>query len=78
MGLRKEYPGYPVSLCIGNYTADILPSRPDGQFWYMVVQPVHSREIVAIDRFGSYEAARDAAYNVLAEMNGGPKLVPKP
>ncbi len=78
VGLRKEHPSTPVSLCIGNYTADILPSRPDGQFWFLVVQPVHSREIVAIDRFDSYEGARDAAYDILAQMNGGPKLLPKP
>ncbi len=77
MGLRKQYPSNPVSLCIGNYTDDILPSKTGAQFWFMVVQPVDSREIIAIDRFDSYEAARDAAYDVLAELNG-PKLVRKP
>ena len=50
------------------YTAEVLLSSPDGQFWYYIVQPVGSSDIVSLERFDSYEEARDAAVVVLHRL----------
>lgn len=63
---------------IGIYFAELLPSkRRDDSGWYVIVQPQNSGEIVAIDRYPTYEAAKDAAIHALELMNeaGGEGLI---
>ncbi len=47
------------------YIAEVLQSSSSDPFWYYIVQLKGSREIVAIDRCGSYVEAREAALQVL-------------
>ena len=51
------------------YTADILQSRGEDRFWYYVIQPTGSREIVAIERRDSYTEAREAALKALEKLD---------
>lgn len=56
---------------IGEYTAELLPSKIAGDStWYVVVQPRNSRDIIAIDRYPSFADARDAAFKALERLNG--------
>lgn len=54
---------------VGNYIADVLKANTVEDGWYVVVQPRHSRDIVAIDRFPTYEQARDAVMKTLEQLN---------
>lgn len=55
---------------IGEYTAELLRSKTAGDAtWYVVVQPRYSREIIAIDRYLSFEDARSAAFHALEELD---------
>ena len=59
-----------VEFQFGNYTAYLLPSKAAGDTcWYVVVQPRYSRDIVAIDRYESYEAAHAAVMDTLRQIN---------
>lgn len=56
-------------LHVGNFTAEILKANTAEDGWYVVVQPRNSRDIVAIDRFETYEKARESATRALEQMN---------
>jgi hypothetical protein len=57
-----------TKFALGFYTAELLPSKTnDG--WFCVVQPKHSREIVAIDHFLSYDEARNAVTKTLEHLH---------
>lgn len=59
-----------VEFRVGSYTAYLLPSKAAGDTcWYVVVQPRYSRDIVAIDRHDTYEAAKAAVMRTLNELN---------
>ena len=54
----------------GGYTAEVLRSRiADDATWYVVIQPRYCRDIIAIDRYSSFDEARDAAYKALKRLN---------
>lgn len=74
MGVPKQYPSQ-VQFELGNYTAELLPSKTGDGAWYVVVQPKNSRQIVAIDRFPNYEEARMAVAELLTRMSAGPTLI---
>ncbi len=50
---------------LGRYTADLVSSSKGDPFWYYVVQPKGSREIVALGGCKTYEEARAAALEAL-------------
>ncbi len=52
----------------GGFIAEVLQSRSSDPFWYYVVQPIGSREIVAISRCNSHSEAKDAAIKALIDL----------
>ena len=57
-----------TKFALGFYTAELLPSK-NNDGWFCVVQPKHSREIVAVDHFVSYDEARDAVIKTLEHLH---------
>jgi len=46
-----------------------MESKSGSRKWYVVVQKKDSHDIVAIDRFESYEEAREAVTDTLERLN---------
>jgi len=55
---------------IGDYRADVMESKSGSQKWYVVFQKRDTHDIVAIDRYDTYELARQAVLTFLERITG--------
>lgn len=54
---------------VGKYRAEIRESKSGKRQWYVMVHREDSGDLAAIERFESYDEAREAVLTTLSRMN---------
>lgn len=57
---------------VGNYRAEIRESQSGKRQWYVIVHRLDSGDIAAVDRFETYDQAREAVLATLSRMDSRP------